>query len=105
MTAIGLWAIAASNPEAPAVIASDGAVVSYAELAREADRYGRGFQALGLRPRGRGRGSPGWGTTVRTRGRPRARTARRCLHLQGTSGRPKGVRRPLAGMDPDDIAF
>ncbi len=50
MTAIGLWAIAASCPEAPAVIAPDGAVVSYAELAREADRYGRGFQALGLVP-------------------------------------------------------
>src|SRR6516165_746645 len=50
VTAIGLWAIAASSPEEPAVIAPDGAVVSYAELAREADRYGRGFQALGLVP-------------------------------------------------------
>src|SRR5499427_4595690 len=50
VTAIGLWAIAASNPDLPAVISPDGAVVSYAELAREADRYGRGFQALGLGP-------------------------------------------------------
>ena len=50
MTALGLWAIAASSPGAPAVIAPDGTVVSYAELAREADRYGRGFQALGLAP-------------------------------------------------------
>jgi long-chain acyl-CoA synthetase len=47
---MGLWGIAASNPDAPAVIAPDGGVVSYAELAREADRYGRGFQALGLVP-------------------------------------------------------
>jgi long-chain acyl-CoA synthetase len=50
VTAIGLWAIAASNPDLPAVISPDGGVVSYAELAREADRYGRGFQALGLGP-------------------------------------------------------
>src|SRR5215467_625469 len=50
VTAIGLWAIAASNPDLPAVISPDGDVVSYAELAREADRYGRGFQALGLAP-------------------------------------------------------
>jgi long-chain acyl-CoA synthetase len=27
------------------------------------------------------------------------------LYTSGTSGRPKGVRRPLTGMDPDDIAF
>ena len=50
VTAIGLWSIAASNPDLPAVIPPDGGVVSYAELAREADRYGRGFQALGLAP-------------------------------------------------------
>src|SRR6516164_1814429 len=49
--AVGLWAIAARSPDAPAVIDAtgpDGAVVSYADLAREADRYGRGFQSLGL---------------------------------------------------------
>jgi len=45
---IGLWAIAASSPEKTAVIEPDGTTVSYADLAGEADRYGRGFQALGL---------------------------------------------------------
>ncbi|HEV2373146.1 MAG TPA: acyl-CoA synthetase [Streptosporangiaceae bacterium] len=50
MNAIGLWAIAADSPDAAAVIEPDGTEVSYAQLAAEADRYGRGFQALGLRP-------------------------------------------------------
>jgi long-chain acyl-CoA synthetase len=45
---IGLWGIAASSPDRPAVIEPDGRVVSYAELAREADRYGRGLRSLGL---------------------------------------------------------
>ena len=48
MDAIGLWAIAARTPDRAAVIEPDGHVVSYAELAAEADRYGRGLQALGL---------------------------------------------------------
>ncbi|HYA49551.1 MAG TPA: AMP-binding protein, partial [Streptosporangiaceae bacterium] len=48
MNAVGLWAIAARSPDAPAVIGPDGAVVSYAGLAREADRFGRGFRSLGL---------------------------------------------------------
>src|SRR5215468_1192430 len=48
VNAIGLWAIAARTPEAPAVFGPDGTAVSYADLAREADRYGRGLQALGL---------------------------------------------------------
>src|SRR5215831_2053033 len=48
VNATGLWAIAASSPDAPAVIGPGGAVVSYADLTREADRYGRGFQSLGL---------------------------------------------------------
>jgi len=183
VTAIGLWAIAASNPDLPAVISPGGGVVSYAELAREADRYGRGFQALGLAP----------GDTVATllpngvtalaayfaaietglyivpinwhqvateiayiltdsgagafladerfagaareaadlagiknrfavgavpafepasqlgedgtdaRPSPRAHGAP-MLYTSGTSGRPKGVRRPLTGLDPDDTA-
>jgi long-chain acyl-CoA synthetase len=46
--AIGLWAIAARTPDRAAVIEPDGRVVSYAELAAEADRYGRGLRALGL---------------------------------------------------------
>jgi long-chain acyl-CoA synthetase len=50
VNALGLWAIAAESPDRTAVIAPDGAAVTYAELAREADRYGRGLQALGLRP-------------------------------------------------------
>ncbi len=50
MNAIGLWAIAAQSPQLPAVYEPDGTVVSYGELARAADRYGRGFQALGLQP-------------------------------------------------------
>src|SRR5690348_18191208 len=49
VTAIGLWAIAASNPDLPAVISPDGGVVSYAELAREADRYGRGLDRKSTR--------------------------------------------------------
>jgi long-chain acyl-CoA synthetase len=51
VNAIGLWGIAASSPDRAAVIDATGpggGVVSYAELAREADRYGRGLQALGL---------------------------------------------------------
>jgi long-chain acyl-CoA synthetase len=50
VNAIGLWAIAAESPDRTAVIEPGGAAVTYAELAREADRYGRGLQALGLRP-------------------------------------------------------
>jgi long-chain acyl-CoA synthetase len=50
VTDIGLWAIAAQNPDRPAVIEPDGTVVSYAELAARADQIGRGLQALGLRP-------------------------------------------------------
>src|SRR6516164_3443650 len=183
VTAIGLWSIAASNPDLSAVLSPGGGVVSYAELAREADRYGRGFQALGLAP----------GDTVATllpngvtalaayfaaietglyivpvnwhqvpteiayiltdsgagafladerfaegareaadlagiknrfavgavpafepasqlgedgtdaRPSPRAHGAP-MLYTSGTSGRPKGVRRPLTGLDPDDTA-
>ncbi len=50
MTDIGLWAIAANDPERTAVIEPRGTAISYAELAALADRYGRGLQALGLRP-------------------------------------------------------
>ena len=48
VNAIGLWAIAARTPDRTAVIEPDGRVVTYAELAREADRYARGLRALGL---------------------------------------------------------
>ena len=183
MTAIGLWAIAASNPDLPAVIDPGGTVVSYAELAREADRYGRGFQALGLTPgdavatllpngvtalaayfaametglyivpvnwhqvaaeiahilTDSGAGAfladerfagpareaadlagiknrfavgavPGFEPASGlgddgTDARPAPRThGAPMLYTSGTSGRPKGVRRPLTGLDPDDTA-
>jgi long-chain acyl-CoA synthetase len=183
VNAIGLWAIAAHSPDRPAVIGADGAVVSYAELARAADRYGRGLQALGLsagdtvatllpngvtalamyfaaietglyvvpvnwhqvagevayilgdsaaaafvaderfagtagqaavlagvkhcfavgavpgfEPIGRlGDDGPDGRPPMRTHGAP-------MLYTSGTSGRPKGVRRPLTGADPDDAA-
>jgi long-chain acyl-CoA synthetase len=50
VTDIGLWAIAATDPGRTAVIDPGGAAVSYAGLAARANRYGRGLQALGLRP-------------------------------------------------------
>src|SRR5260370_38569291 len=50
VNATGLWAIAAASPDRTAVIEPDGRVVSYGELARDADSCGRGLQALGLRP-------------------------------------------------------
>jgi long-chain acyl-CoA synthetase len=180
---MGLWGIAASNPDAPAVIAPDGGVVTYAELAREADRYGRGFQALGLVPgdavatllpngvtalaayfaaietglyivpvnwhqvaaeiahilTDSGAGAfladerfaavareaadlagvknrfaagsvPGFEPAARlgddgTDARPSPRThGAPMLYTSGTSGRPKGVRRPLTGEDPDQVS-
>ncbi len=50
MTDIGLWNIAAGAPDSLAVVEPGGGTVSYAELAARADQYGRGLQALGLRP-------------------------------------------------------
>ena len=183
MNAIGLWAIAAESPDRTAVIAPGGAAVTYAELAREADRYGRGLQALGLRPGDAvaallpnsvaalavyfaaietglyvvpvnwhqvaaevayilgdsgaaafisgerfadaavvaadlagvkhrfavgqvpgfeplsrlGAGGPDERPQPRTHGAP-------MMYTSGTSGRPKGVRRPLTGADPDEVA-
>jgi long-chain acyl-CoA synthetase len=47
---IGLWNIAAQQPELAAVTEPDGGAITYGELARLANQYGRGFQALGLRP-------------------------------------------------------
>ena len=183
MDAIGLWAIAASSPDRAAVIEPDGRVVSYAELASEADRYGRGLQALGLtagdavaallpngvtalalyfaaietglyvvpvnwhqvaaevahiladseagafvaherfaevataaadlagiKARFAAGQIPGFEPLSRLgddgrAGRPFPRThGAPMLYTSGTSGRPKGVRRPLTGLDPDDAA-
>jgi long-chain acyl-CoA synthetase len=181
VNATGLWAIAASSPDRTAVIEPDGRTVSYAELASEADRYGRGLQALGLRPGSTVAGllpngsaalalyfaamqtglyvvPVNWhltgaevayilgdcgaeafvaherfaavaaqaadaaGITARfavgavpgfeplaalgadgSRARPDPRTlGAPMLYTSGTSGRPKGVRRPLTGGDPDE---
>jgi long-chain acyl-CoA synthetase len=183
VNAIGLWAIAAESPDRTAVIGPGGAAVTYAALAREADRYGRGLQALGLRPgdavatllpnsvaalamyfaaietglyivpvnwhqvaaevayilSDSGAGAfvaderfadiavvaaglagvkhrfaagqvPGFepldrlgddGAAVRPH--PRTHGAP-MMYTSGTSGRPKGVRRPLTGADPDEVA-
>ncbi len=50
MASIGLWNIAREQPDLTAVVDPDGRQVTYAELAAAADRYGRGFQAMGLSP-------------------------------------------------------
>jgi long-chain acyl-CoA synthetase len=47
---IGLWHIAAAQPDLLAVVDPDGRELTYRELADAADRYGRGFQAMGLQP-------------------------------------------------------
>lgn len=183
MTAIGLWAIADTAPQLTAVVEPDGRIVTYSELAGEADRLGRGLRAAGLRtgdsiavqgpnssallavyfaalqtglyvvpvnwhlvaaevsyiltdsgarcfiaherfagvaveaadaagvaptarfavgsvPGFRPLGELGAGGA----GRPDERTAGAAMvYTSGTSGRPKGVRRPLTGADPDEV--
>jgi long-chain acyl-CoA synthetase len=182
MTAPGLWHIAAAEPGLTAVVDPDGGEVSYGSLAAAADRYGRGLQALGLRPGDSivvllPNGSDlmamyfaamqtglyivpvnwhlvgpevayliadsgakafvassrfaevaviaGESLPAQARfsvgeidgfqplatlgadepvGRPDIRTAGApMLYTSGTTGRPKGVRRPLTGADPDDV--
>jgi long-chain acyl-CoA synthetase len=182
VNATGLWAIADASPNRTAVIEPDGRAVSYAELARAADSYGRGLQALGLRPGSTvatllpngtaalavyfaalqtglyvvpvnwhlvgaevayilsdcgaeafvaherfaaaaveaadaagvtarfGVGAvPGFEPLAtlgadRSEARPAPRTlGAPMLYTSGTSGRPKGVRRPLTGGDPDEV--
>src|SRR5271165_5941120 len=185
VTDIGLWAIAEAAPDRTAVIEPNGQAVSYAELAALADRYGRGLQALGLRPGATVAGQlpnstqalalffaaaqtglyivpvnwhltapevayilsdsgaaafvaherfaavaaeaaeaagiepgarfavgavPGFAslTTLGAdgSGRPDPRTAGGpMMYTSGTSGRPKGVRRPLTGEDPDKVPW
>jgi long-chain acyl-CoA synthetase len=50
VTALGLWNIAKAEPDRTAVVGPDGGELTYRELAATADRYGRGLQAMGLRP-------------------------------------------------------
>jgi long-chain acyl-CoA synthetase len=184
VTTLGLWNIAAAEPDRPALVDPDGTTWSYAELAAAADRYARGLQAQGLRPgdavvvllpngvemlamhfaalqsglylvavnwhlvgpevayiltdsgakafvaherfagvagaaadeaglpagsryavgdidgfaplAGLGAGEPVGRPDLRTAGGP-------MLYTSGTTGRPKGVRRPLTGADPDIV--
>jgi long-chain acyl-CoA synthetase len=184
VTDIGLWNIAAGAPDSLAVVEPDGGTVSFAELAARADQYGRGLQALGLRPgdcvagmlpnstealalffaaiqtglyvvpvnwhlaaaevayilsdsgaaafaaherfadvaaeAAEGAGIdpgarfavgavPGFAPLTALGadgpgGRPDPRTAGApMVYTSGTSGRPKGVRRPLTGEDPDQV--
>ncbi|HUQ61119.1 acyl-CoA synthetase [Lentzea sp.] len=46
----GLWNIAADRPDTIALVDPSGHEITYRELAEAANRYGRGFQALGLEP-------------------------------------------------------
>jgi long-chain acyl-CoA synthetase len=185
VTVLGLWAIAEAAPGRAAVIEPDGRSVSYAELAARADQYGRGLQALGLRPGDTVAGMlpndadalalffaaaqtglyvvpvnwhltalevayiladsgarafmaherfagvaavaaqaagidprarfavgevPGFAPLASlgtdSTGRPDPRTAGGpMMYTSGTSGRPKGVRRPLTGEDPDKVPW
>ncbi|HEV2254733.1 MAG TPA: AMP-binding protein, partial [Streptosporangiaceae bacterium] len=183
MTVLGLWAIAEADPGRAAIFEPNGPAVSYGELARRADQYGRGLQALGLRPGDTVAGLlpngtdalalffaaaqtglyvvplnwhltalevayiladsgarafvaherfagvaadaadaagidpgfrfaagqvPGFAPLAALgadgSGRPDPRTAGApMMYTSGTSGRPKGVRRPLTGEDPDKV--
>ena len=183
---LGLWNIAAEQPDRVAVVDPAGREISYEELAAKANSYARGLQALGLesgdaivvlQPNGdelvaayfaaiqaglyvvvvnwhlvgsevayilsdsgakaflahnqfadvakaaadkvdipaRARFAVGdvdgfrrieeLGAGERD-GRPANRTAGSpMLYTSGTTGRPKGVRRPLSGADPDQVPF
>ncbi|GIH06222.1 putative acyl-CoA ligase [Rhizocola hellebori] len=179
MTAeIGLWNIAKTQSSRTAIVEPDGRELTYAELAAEADRIGRGFCELGMQagdsvatllPNGAdlvavyfaaiqtglyivplnwhlvaaemahilddsdtkvfladarfasaaaaARGDvpgfaigeiAGFGSFrelgAASQGRPADRTAGApMVYTSGTSGRPKGVRRPLTGADPDVV--
>jgi long-chain acyl-CoA synthetase len=47
---LGLWNIAAADPDKLAVVDPDGRTVSYRELVEDANRYANGLLRMGLRP-------------------------------------------------------
>lgn len=181
---LGVWNIAAQEPERVALVDPDGRSISYGDLTAKANAYARGLQALGLeagdvvvvlQPNGdelvaayfaaiqsglyivvvnwhlvgpevayilADSGAKAFlaherfaevavaaadeaGIAERARfavgdvpgfrrieelgsgegdGRPERRTAGSpMLYTSGTTGRPKGVRRPLSGTDPDEV--
>ncbi|HEY1966437.1 MAG TPA: acyl-CoA synthetase [Pseudonocardia sp.] len=181
---LGLWNIAARDPDKLAVVDPDGRTVSYRELAENANRYANGLRRMGLRAGDaivimmpncaellavqfaglqtglyivavnwhlvapevayllRDSGAKAFFTHERfaevtsaaadeaelpgaarfavgaiegfrplaelaageTARRPERRTAGSpMLYTSGTTGRPKGVRRPLSGADPDQV--
>jgi long-chain acyl-CoA synthetase len=181
---LGLWTIAAAEPDRTALVDPDGREVGYGELAAKANRYARGLRELGLgvgdvvvllQPNGdelvaayfaaiqsglyvvvvnwhlvgpevayilQDSGAKAFlaherfaevavaaadeaGLPESARfsvgavrgfrrveelgaglgdGRPEERTAGSpMLYTSGTTGRPKGVRRPLTGTDPDEV--
>ena len=45
----GVWAVARSEPDRPAVVGTDGSVTTFGELVDQAHRYAHGWRSMGLR--------------------------------------------------------